>query len=52
MSDTIVKVDEEWDVIGKEEAKVTNNPNTLIKHSPIFEIFGGLYRDEITVEKR
>jgi hypothetical protein len=33
----------DWDEIGKEKVALRNQANDLIKNSPIFSIFGGLF---------
>ena len=41
---------DEFEVTGAKKATVLNNADRLIKQSPVFEIFGGMFRDDVTVE--
>ena len=43
-------VDDEWEEIGKKKLKIHNKAEDLIKNSPIFEIFGGWMREDISAE--
>ncbi len=52
VSETVEAKGSEWNETGKAEAKVRNTGDELIKQSPVFEIFGGLMRNEIEVAKK
>lgn len=44
------ETNDEWEEIGKKKLKIRNKAEDLIKNSPIFEIFGGCMREDISVE--